>query len=82
MTWNHRVMKRVYKHDDGTTEVEHAIYEVFYDDAGRVEGWTENAMAPVSFEGVDSLRTTLEWMLEALDKPALDYDADTKSVIN
>ena len=45
MHWNHRVMKRVYKHDNGEIEVEHAIYEVFYDDAGRVEGWTlENAM--------------------------------------
>ena len=43
MTWNYRIMKR--KNSEG--DYDFGIYEVYYDDNGKVKGWTEDSMTPV-----------------------------------
>jgi hypothetical protein len=64
--WNHRVIQRDY---DGETF--HEIVEAYYDDEGNMNGYTQDAIAPVSEEGVEGLRWVLQRMLEALDKPVI-----------
>lgn len=63
--WNHRAMARV----EGE-ETNLYIEEVYYDADGKLIGWTEKGA--IYGESVDELRQTLNWMLEALDKPVLD----------
>lgn len=71
MYWNHRVLRRT---EHGVNEL--LIVEVYYDDEDNsVLGWTENAVAPwgdEEYDGIEGIRQTLTWMLEALDKPILD----------
>ena len=65
--WNHRVMKRTY--DD---EVELGIYEVYYTD-DEVTGFTKHPVKLIA-EDVESLKWSLNQMLECLEKEVLDYD--------
>jgi len=57
-------------HDCGETW--YGIHEVFYDEDGKVDGWTEDE--EIMGESLEELKQTLEWMLVCLDKPVLDYD--------
>jgi hypothetical protein len=65
--WNHRVMKRTY--DD---EVELGIYEVYYTD-DEVTGFTKHPVKLVA-EDIDSLKWSLNQMLECFEKEVLYYD--------
>lgn len=67
--WNHRIMSRV--DGPGTTYEETNLYvvEVYYHDNGNVIGWTEKE--EVRGSDLEEIRSTLTWMLEALDKPIL-----------
>lgn len=66
--WNHRVVKHT--HPCGSVEL--AIHEAHYD--GKVaEAITTDPTAPVA-DSVDELRWVLEKMIEALDKPVLNYE--------
>ena len=49
-TWNYRLMKISYRLPDGKREDRFAIHEVYYDDDGTPESYTENPVAP---QGVD-----------------------------
>jgi len=74
--WNHRVVRRVFRADGSHQEVEFAIHEAHYKDKGATRGpcsITTDAVA-VHAETVDGLRWVLQKMLEALDKPVLDYE--------
>lgn len=75
MTWNHRVMRHV----EGD-EVFFQIHEVYYgiEEGSNQLSWTENAIAPMG-ETIEDLRFELVRMLEALDKPVLDYHAEELS---
>jgi hypothetical protein len=73
--WNHRVCKNT---EQG--EIFYNIHEVYYDDDGKVEGWTQNAVAPLGND-LDELRNELKWMLEALDKPILDLADELLKVL-
>lgn len=86
-TWNHRVMR--HKHtfpESGETEVTLAIHEVYYKDqtvddcqvSADDVGFTENAVT-VTGESIEELRSTLRLMLNALDKPVLEYKQHTES---
>ena len=68
MTWNHRVFRKLYPAHD---YAEYTLRETIYDDTGKVEGWTLDAIAPSS-DTVEGLRWVLTKMLEALDKPVLE----------
>lgn len=67
MSWNHRVIEFV-DPDDGRPWFQ--IHEVYYDDQGRPEAYTENPV-PVYGDTIDEMRTTLERMRLALDQPVL-----------
>jgi hypothetical protein len=69
MHWNYRVMKR--KNESG--EYEFGIYEVYYDDEGKVNTMTTDSMTPVC-PSEEALQHELTIMLEAFKKEILDYD--------
>lgn len=71
MTWNYRVMKR--KNESG--EYDFGIYEVFYDENGKVVSWTKESMTPVCPSEAD-LDYELNLMREALKKDTLLYTED------
>ncbi|MET4694503.1 hypothetical protein [Endozoicomonas lisbonensis] len=67
MTWNYRVIETC---DPETTESMFAVHEVYYDDEGNVEAWTEN---PVSCLGdcPDELRADIHFHHRAFLMPVL-----------
>jgi hypothetical protein len=73
MSWNYRVMQFADKEGNPYWEVR----EVYYDEAGRPNGYSDcgaSVMAAQDDEPlppVESLRTQLQRMLECLEKPAL-----------
>lgn len=78
MTWDYRIVRRVF--DNGETQW--AVHEAFYED-GEEEpsSITKEPVAPLvhdeGLEGataLDAVRAELEQMLAALNKPALNYD--------
>ena len=64
--WNYRVVRTEEEQYDS-----YQLYEVYYDDDGKIEGMTENAMQPYG-ESVEELQNDLEYMMEALKQPVLD----------
>lgn len=58
-------------------EYEFAIYEVYYDEAGNVNGWTENPLTPTCSSAED-LHHELTVMMEAFAKGTLDYNNKEK----
>lgn len=61
--WNYRVIAR---------GGEYAIYEVYYDDEGNIEAFTENSVCPMG-ESFDELCKDLEHYQYALKRPVLNY---------
>jgi hypothetical protein len=68
MSWNYRIMKR--KNETG--EYEFGIYEVYYDEKGNIESWTENSITPTCASEED-LNSELVLMLEAFKKETILY---------
>lgn len=62
MSWNYRYTKQV-KND---VEV-YGIVEVYYDNEGNVNGWTD-FIDPNDWEELSDLKGTLELMLKAFDR--------------
>ncbi len=72
MSWNYRVMR----YQDGHpkfTPYTHGIHEVHYAEDGAVKTWTEDAVSLLAFDQ-DDLQWRLRAMVEALNKPVLEYD--------
>jgi hypothetical protein len=67
--WNYRIMKR--KNDQG--QFDFGLYEVFYDDRGKVISWTENSLTPVC-DSEDNLKNELNVMMGAFEKQTLLYE--------
>jgi len=67
--WNYRIMKR--KNDQG--HFDFGIYEVFYDDNGKVTGWTENSLTPLC-DSEEDLKEELKIMVDAFTKEVLTYE--------
>ncbi len=68
MTWNYRIIR----HKEG----HFALHEVYYDDDGNPDGWTQDPITFVvdSDEGTAGLITSLEMALkDARDRPVLDF---------
>ena len=68
MTWNYRVMK---SYPATKSDAWYSIREVYYDKDGKVDGWTEDEIAPES-DTVEGLLEILGLMRNCLDKPILD----------
>lgn len=77
MTWDYRLAQKVvsFSHPiKGEQQtVLYGIVEVYYDEQGKVKGWT-NFIDPNGWETVDDLRITLEKMLSAFGKPMFEED--------
>lgn len=71
--WNYRVVRVEEEEYDS-----YQLYEIYYDDDGKIEYMTENAMQPYG-ESIEELRSDLEFMMEALRHPALDMKELEKS---
>lgn len=70
MAWNYRVIEFVDPNDGPWT----AIHEVYYDDAGKPNGYAEDPAQVVSFDdggNVRELSWVLDRMRDALGKPVL-----------
>jgi hypothetical protein len=65
--WNYRVIKKIA--EDGTPVYQ--IHEVYYDDNGNREGWTED---PVLLYGeyLDELREDIQYFLQAFRQPIFE----------
>lgn len=72
MSWNYRVVRR--EHDWGVMggETLYEIHECYYDANGKIEHMTIEGVDPVG-DDLEGLRWTLAHMLDALDKPVVDY---------
>lgn len=68
MFWNHRIRKAV-NEEYGITYYD--IVECYYDDDGNIIGWDEKSLAP-SGNNKEELKTELEQMLGAFDRPVID----------
>jgi hypothetical protein len=66
--WNYRVVKTT---DEVTKEEYLEIKEVYYDAVGTPMGYCDS---DVSGESLQEIRSTLELMMSALDKPMLNFD--------
>ena len=75
--WNHRVMRRTYVSPIETNVIDE-IYEVYYYDDGTINGWTNDPVGPMFYvdedDGQSSIRDDIQRMMEACDKPTLDYE--------
>ena len=72
-TWNYRILRHNYG-----AEVGYEIHEVYYDDDGNPQGWTENGKAPYG-ETPEDLIWCLETMLADARKSVadiIDYDTN------
>jgi hypothetical protein len=74
MTWNYRVMKR--KNDAGIYDF--GIHEVYYDEHGNINSWTENPLTPTCSSEED-LQYELTKMMEAFKQEALQIDTERHS---
>lgn len=65
MTWNYRVMR---------CKGEFAIYEVYYNETGKICGYGEKPTFPRG-ESLEDLREDLLRYAEASEEPILDYES-------
>lgn len=70
--WNYRLMR----HTDAFGREYFAIHEAYYNDAGEVTAWTEEASF-VAGETKDEVRGELERMLRAVDYPVIEVSHET-----
>lgn len=70
MTWNHRVIRR---RNAPSTDPEwrYQIHEVYYDEAGSIENWTKNPVAPLG-ECLLELQTEIKHFSDALNRTVLE----------
>ncbi len=71
MSWNYRVMKEKSPIPGDDTEM-FGVYEVFYDDAGKLNGYSTNPKHPYG-ESLEELKADYELMVEAFNKPVLEW---------
>jgi hypothetical protein len=67
--WDYRVMKRKRKGE----KPGYGIYEVFYDETGKIEYWTED---PIGHEcdSLKELKEDMDWQMSCTNERMLDYD--------
>ena len=80
MSWNYRVI-RVYKYpellrrnnpDIGESDIFYSIHDVYYDDNQNIVNIGRDS--PVVGDNIGELKWVLQKMLEACDKPVIDYN--------
>lgn len=73
MSWNHRVVRRLYPNTHRDDSILYEIYEVYYNSDGTINGITEEPIK-IREETVDDLRKTVERLTKCLTQPIIDYD--------
>ena len=74
MSWNYRAVKTVTKIPLGDTDISYGIHEVYYDDNGDIVNISESLAHPIS-DDLEGLKWNLERMMEACNKPIIDYNS-------
>ena len=72
MSWNYRVIKRTFKKLSQEELFFYYIHEAYYDKENRVNSISLNPLEPHG-DTVEDLKKDLELMLEAFNKPILDF---------
>lgn len=72
MGWNYRVLKRTYPLPNGESEIDYAIYEVYYNVNGEPNACSKNPMY-IRGDSIEELKADLELYKQAFNKPILDY---------
>lgn len=67
MTWNYRVIEKT---DPQTNEKLYQVHEVFYDEQGDIENWTEDSVS-YSGESLSELRNDITYHHRAFQEPVL-----------
>lgn len=73
MSWNHRVIRRVYPNTHMDDSILYEIYEVYYDKDGKIDGITEEPIS-IREESIEDLKNTIERLTKCLTTPIIDYD--------
>ena len=73
MAWSYRVVKTVTKIPLGNIDISYGIHEVYYDENGDIVNISESLAQPLS-DDLEGLKWSLERMMEACNKPVLDYN--------
>ena len=68
MSWNYRVVHRVFNGEDC-----YGIHEAFYDDDWNVHSISENPVAPCG-ETIEELSIELHRFMHAISEPVVEYD--------
>ena len=78
--WNHRVMKRTVITPAGHKETVYQIHEVYYKTkkSDTVVGFTTDGIAPCG-DSLETLKKELQRMLDACEKPVLNYNSLEKA---
>lgn len=74
--WNYRVIRKRHLDSDN---ISYQVYEVYYDDKGKVESWTENPVEPYG-ETAEELREDIRYFLQAFRRPILELKEENKKV--
>jgi hypothetical protein len=71
--WNHRIIRHIEKTAHMDDSIYYAIHEVYYDENGKVKGWTEEPIRILA-ESLEHLKVTAERLVECFDNPVLDEE--------
>lgn len=77
MTWNHRIVKRTFRHGD-EVEDQYGIYEAFYNEKDEVFAISKEPDG-ISAESLDGIYKMVGWLNDLVKKtkeglPVLDYE--------
>lgn len=70
--WNYRVIRRKFS-DDYSEYSEFNIYEVYYDENGKVNAWINRPMEPYG-NSLSDLKEDIGMFMKALELPVLAWE--------
>jgi len=65
------------KREISENEFEFGIYEVYYNENGKINGWTEESIVPV-VDNKEGLKNEMEEMLKAFNSETILYTEENK----
>lgn len=70
MSWNYRILVKVYTNGLGETEIAFSMHEVYYKKTGKPRAYSTEPISPHG-ESLTGVRKDLTYMRKALSKPIL-----------
>ncbi len=74
MVWEYRVIKDSHESEDDFY-IYYSIREVYYNKKNEINGWSSNSIEPMG-ETLEELKSDLDHMVKALNKPVLMIQED------